>query len=61
MKDARYLVCSRCRKKWNVSAEAEIRGEYICPSCVSRLTEVERRSGGNKAKRRKTEGDHQKS
>ena len=28
-KDARYLVCTRCRKKWNVSAEAQIKGEYI--------------------------------
>lgn len=44
MKDARYLVCARCRKKWNVSAEAQIKGEYICPSCVSRLAGMERRA-----------------
>lgn len=31
---ARYEVCSRCGREWNVSLWAPV-GEYICPSCAA--------------------------
>ena len=30
---ARYEVCSRCGREWNVSLWAPV-GEYLCPVCA---------------------------
>lgn len=48
---ARYEVCSRCGREWNVSLWAPVR-EYLCPVCTERERK-EKRKARIKNKKRK--------
>lgn len=33
----RYLTCTKCNKKWNVSIKSlEVNSSYVCPRCEER-------------------------
>lgn len=38
---ARYEVCSRCGREWNVSLWAPV-GEYLCPACAEQKRREQR-------------------
>lgn len=49
---ARYEVCSRCGREWNVSLWAPV-GEYLCPVCAEQKRREQRALRDRKNRRRR--------